>query len=114
MSKKINQWDELKTKNPFKVPDGYFESLTAQIMSQLPEKTDEEITVVNLWDRIKPCLYMAAMFIGIALMIKIFVTPDSKELNLSSETEMEEFYQYYEDQLTNNIYREMVYLNDFE
>jgi hypothetical protein len=114
MSNKINQLDKLKTKNPFKVPDGYFESLTAQIMSQLPEKTDEETKIVSLWDRIKPCLYMAAMFIGIALMIKIFVTPVSESLNLSSEMEMEEFYQYYEDQLTNNIYHEIVYLNEFE
>jgi hypothetical protein len=114
MSKKINQWDEIKTKNPFKVPDGYFEGLTAQIMFQLPEKIDEETKVVSLWDRAKPWLYMAAMFVGIAFMMKIFVTPSPVGLNLTSTVEMEEFYQYYEDQLTDNIYHETVYLNEVE
>jgi hypothetical protein len=114
MDNEINQWDELKNKNPFKVPDGYFNHLTAQIMSQLPEKTDEEAKIVSLWERTKPWLYMAAMFIGIAFMMKIFVSPSPEGLNLTSEAEVEEFYQYYEDQLANTIYHEAIYLDELE
>jgi hypothetical protein len=114
MNEKIKQWDKLGDKNPFKVPEGYFEGLTAQIMSRLPKKTNEETKVVSLWERTKPWLYMAAMFAGIALMMKIFVPSSPEGLNLTSVTEVEEFYQYYEDQLAGNIYHETIYLDEFE
>lgn len=114
MAKKIKHLEEIGTNNPFKVPEGYFEGLTNQIMEQLPEKYEQEIAPVSLWQRVKPWVYMAAMFAGIALMIKTFVgSPDSnKGLNLTSSVDIEEFYSYYEDQFASIAYHESLYLDE--
>ena len=57
----------------FKVPDGYFENLTSEVMNKLPEK--EKVAFkeehVSTWTRLKPLFYMAAMFIGAALIIRV-------------------------------------------
>ncbi|MBR5192931.1 MAG: hypothetical protein IKW37_00715 [Bacteroidaceae bacterium] len=68
------------TKNPFQVPEGYFESFTQELMSKLPEKeTCVPIAEPNLWTRVKPWLYMTAMFLGIMLSVRIFVGEPQKE-----------------------------------
>ena len=57
----------------FKVPDGYFENLTSEVMNKLPEK--EKVAFkeehVSTWTRLKPLFYMAAMFVGAALIIRV-------------------------------------------
>ena len=57
----------------FKVPDGYFENLTSEVMNKLPEK--EKVAFkeehISTWTRLKPLFYMAAMFIGAALIIRV-------------------------------------------
>ena len=62
------------TKNPFHAPEGYFENFSQELMSKLPEK-DSYIpeAETNLWTRVKPWIYMAAMFVGIMLSVRIFV-----------------------------------------
>lgn len=69
------------TKNPFKVPDGYFTDFTQELMSKLPEKEMQFATQeVTLWQRVKPWIYMTAMFCGIMLSVRIFVgNPKSME-----------------------------------
>lgn len=115
MSKNVNKLDEIKKDNPFRVPENYFDNLTQNIMSNLPERVSEEQETITLWKRMQPWVYMAAMFAGIALMIKIFVgSPDVSKnagLNLTSSAEIEEFYQYYEEQLANSYYHESLFLN---
>ena len=59
--------------NPFKVPEGYFENFAVQMMDQLPEKTPAVTPAVTLWTRIKPWIYMTAMFCGIMLMVQTFM-----------------------------------------
>lgn len=66
---------KLGKENSFKVPDGYFENLTSEVMNKLPEKKvafKEE--PVSTWTRLKPLLYMAAMFVGAALIIRVAST----------------------------------------
>ena len=62
--------------NSFKVPDGYFENLASEVMNKLPEK--EKVVFkeepVSTWTRLKPLLYMAAMFVGAALIIRVAST----------------------------------------
>jgi hypothetical protein len=115
MTKKVNRLEEIGNKNSFKVPEGYFDGLTDKIMSQLPEKVQEQ-KVVSLWERVQPFLYLAAMFAGIWLMLNLFVNSPQKMggLNLTSSADIEEFYQYYEDQLVNNMYSESFYFDDNE
>lgn len=66
-----NKLDELKDRNPFRVPDGYFESFTENMMSRLPEKTVAEPNVISIYDRVKPWLYMAAAFVGLILLFNV-------------------------------------------
>lgn len=56
----------------FKVPEGYFENLTSEVMNKLPEK--EKVALMEeptAWTRMKPWVYMAAMFVGAALIIRV-------------------------------------------
>lgn len=82
------------TDNPFTVPEGYFENLTSQVMSQLPEqkKPDFQIKQPTRWDRFKPWTYMAAMFAGAALLINIGKynkNPFDDSANLAAGNEIE-------------------------
>lgn len=83
------------TENPFRVPDGYFENLTSEIMNRLPEKEDwdAEREEPTTWQKIRPWLYMAAMFVGAALIIRVAssgdVPTDERMVAEETETEME-------------------------
>lgn len=79
MKTELNNLDRLKGKNPFIVPEGYMEGLTDDIMSRLPEKPSEEVKVkISLMDRVRPWLYMAAVFAGLGFFFKVLVNPDKK------------------------------------
>ena len=64
---------KLGKEDSFKVPGGYFENLTSEVMNKLPEK--EKVVFkeepVSTWTRLKPLLYMAAMIVGAALIIRV-------------------------------------------
>lgn len=64
---------KIGTENPFTVPEGYFERLTSNVMDSLPEKEESPFVVkeITTWDRVKPWVYMAAMFVGAALIIRV-------------------------------------------
>ena len=52
---------KLGKENSFKVPDGYFENLTSEVMNKLPEK--EKVAFkeepVSTWTRLKPLLHVS-------------------------------------------------------
>lgn len=60
------------------VPEGYFEDFASRMMSSLPERpelTDPQARMEvpsTLWQRIRPYVYMAAMFAGVWCMLKMF------------------------------------------
>ena len=84
------------TENPFRVPEGYFESLTSEVMNRLPEK-EKSLGAIRkestMWERVRPWLYMTAMFIGAALIIRVASTDRTPAADRvaaeESETEME-------------------------
>lgn len=80
MGKEDNILKKAGTQNPFSVPDHYFEDFSRNLMAKLPEKEPlplpEEPT---LWQRVKPWIYMAAMFCGIMLSVRVFVGEPQKE-----------------------------------
>ena len=45
MKEEDNILKQIGTDNPFRVPDGYFENLTSEVMNRLPEK--EKLTAVQ-------------------------------------------------------------------
>ena len=71
-------------KNPgFKVPENYFEDFNQRMADMLP---DVEITPVDIkptmWQRVKPLVYMAAMFAGVWCMLHVFsMFTDTSNLN---------------------------------
>lgn len=67
--------------NSFHVPDGYFEDFTLELMDKLPERKKIAIgrKEPTRWERMKPWVYMAAMFIGAALIIRVASTRGSAD-----------------------------------
>lgn len=61
------------TENPFTVPEGYFANFTEQLMDKLPEREIQPAPQLTLWARVKPWVYMAAMFCGLMLSVRMFV-----------------------------------------
>ena len=75
----MKQEDQLLAKygkeSGMKVPEGYFSDLEKNILSSLPPyKKAEHKIELSRWHRVKPYVYLAAMFCGIWLMMKVFHT----------------------------------------
>lgn len=60
-------------KTPFTVPEGYFEEFNRRMKEQLPPQNGEteEGVRITTWQRIKPLLYLAAMFVGMIVCVKV-------------------------------------------
>lgn len=72
--------------NPFKVPEGYFDNFTTQLMDKLPEKPDAiEVQPVTKWMKFRPYVYMAAMFIGAVLMVKAIHFIESEKVSSAQQ-----------------------------
>ena len=91
MGKEDNILRKAGTSNPFRVPNHYFENFTQELMNKLPEKEPMPLmSEPTLWERVKPWLYMTAMFCGIMLSVKVFVgVPKKDEFPAISQTEVE-------------------------
>ena len=117
-----------KSKTPFKVPENYFENFNEDIMNLLPEKEFKPPVKVTMWDKTKPWVYLAAMFLGLYVMINFLinngpsvtqepviaeqaseaVTSTSSYWSTVHITE-EEFYEYLEDQLIDDGFYDYMY-----
>lgn len=78
--------DKYGTDSGFRVPDGYFEELNLRIMESLPQYPEApRVVEMSLWQKVKPYVYLAAMFAGIWVMMKVFHTVSSADsLNLDN------------------------------
>ncbi|MDR0756675.1 MAG: hypothetical protein LBF85_02380 [Tannerella sp.] len=115
MEAKQSKLEKLKGQNPFRVPEGYMEGLTSQIMSRIPEDMPKrETKILSLNERIRPLLYLAAVFIGFIFLFRVFivpVTPKSDTLQGESvsvgESEMvnedEEYLEYLQQEYNRNL-----------
>lgn len=117
---------EIGNKVPFKVPENYFSELNDSIMANLPEKEAPVVEVVTMWDKVKPWLYMAAMFLGLFFTIRLITTStqpnptNAKENTASTITSSqqnywndvsiseEEFFDYIETQFVDEDYYDLV------
>ena len=106
-NKEKNIEDELRARQPFRVPEGYFEGFTDDFMCRLPQKAAPEAKVINFYGRIKPWLYMAAMFAGIIILFNVYhkpaelsdeLNPDFMSINVDlEEGDDEEFLEIFEE-----------------
>lgn len=99
LSNKASTYPKMKEKNydilesagrrdGMTVPEGFFDAFADRMQNQLPENPDAErpVTTVlsrGVWDRIRPFVYMAAMFAGIWCMLKMFTLMGDHPVDLS-------------------------------
>ena len=113
---------------PFKVPENYFLQLNESIMAKLPEKKAPVIRKVTMWEKTKPWVYLAAMFLGLFFTIKVLTTStrtNSSEKNTASTSisqqdywsdvkiSEEEFFNYIEAQFVDENYYDLVNSQDY-
>lgn len=128
MKAKVNKLTDIDSKNPFTVPESYFETLSDQVMSRLPDREVSHPIKVSIWTKAKPLVYMAAMFIGTYFIIQVmFKSGDEQNMSVDRgviesqyisstdnywsnvQVSEDEFYNYLEDQLVDDGYYEYMY-----
>ena len=88
-----NQEEKLKEKygvDPhFKVPEGYFENVYKEIGDKLPAYPEvHRIVELSRWQKVKPYVYLAAMFGGIWCMMQMFhIVSSRSDMNLDNPPE---------------------------
>lgn len=94
MGKEINKEEQLLLdrfgrKGPWKVPERYFAQMMTEVEGKLPEQPQAQRYVeMTRWQKLKPYVYLAAMFIGIWVMMNVFGrVMTSRELNLDNPPE---------------------------
>lgn len=103
----MNEEDYLNSKmgkrNPFTVPEGYFEQLTSQVMQKLPEEKVEKPALIK---RLRPWLYAAAcVCVGVFIAAVAFNNNNEevrKQMRIATaeQKSVESYYSdsYYEDE----------------
>lgn len=86
------------------VPEGYFDSFAANMMSRLPQKAPVATPKRTLWMKMRPYTYLAAMFAGVWLMMWVFNdiagTPSYNRMSdnpaIAGVLGSDQLYQYYD------------------
>lgn len=82
-----NILDKIGRRDRLAVPEGFFEDFARRMQAELPENPDAENTRVlapkTFWERVRPFVYMAAMFAGIWCMLKMFTLMSTSPVDLS-------------------------------
>ncbi|MGV8962598.1 MAG: hypothetical protein ACOH2V_04365 [Candidatus Saccharimonadaceae bacterium] len=111
---------DIDKKEPFKVPEDYFYQFNQLIMANLPERNVATHRKVTLWQKTKPWVYMAAMFLGLFFTIKTLISLPSANNTADTTTPKynnwsdvriseEEFFDYVETQFVDENYYDLVY-----
>ncbi|MDE7025042.1 MAG: hypothetical protein K2O88_04080 [Paramuribaculum sp.] len=67
--------NRIKSQSGMTVPDGYFEDFAIRMEQMLPEQEFERQPNVlprSWWQKVRPYAYLAAMFMGVWCMMKVF------------------------------------------
>ena len=104
--------------NPFKTPEGYFEHFHEQLMDSLPEhKVIVQLQQVTLFTRIKPWLYMVAMFASIIFLVQGLMFVQEKKFSTTLSATEEIYYDEADQFMYSSLYNEYVlysYLTTYE
>lgn len=98
---------------PFKVPEGYFEHFHEQFINNLTEKEPASVPTeqgpVTFMMRIKPLLYMAAMFAGIIFIVQGIMYVKESHLTTDNIVAFEDVYTDEVDHfMSSSLYNEYV------
>ncbi|MDE5728376.1 MAG: hypothetical protein K2H83_05180 [Duncaniella sp.] len=71
--------DKASRNDGFTVPEGYFEDFAARMEARLPRQEWEDaaegkaaVVPRSWWQKVRPYVYMAAMFMGVWMMMHVF------------------------------------------
>ena len=81
----MNKFIDIPDKNPFKVPDKYFEDVNRKIISDIYDE-NKVVRKVSIHHRFRTSLMIAASFAGFILIgytALILLTPDKKNIQVS-------------------------------
>lgn len=72
----------------YTTPEGYFEELEKRLLAQLPTEAPSEAEAprLMLWVRLRPILYLAAMFVSMSLLFRAVHTPERVPATTASIT----------------------------
>lgn len=79
----------------FIVPDNFFDDFNKKMAESLPEVKITEEEKPTMWVKVRPFIYMAAMFAGVWLMMNIFslgkssATGEQRAANISAGVSVE-------------------------
>ncbi len=77
--------ERLSRKNPFQVPEGYFDSFTEQVMSQIPVQQQRARHMM-----LRPWMYAAACLVVVVFSVALYfskIAPDTPEMPQVAVTE---------------------------
>lgn len=74
-------------RNPFRVPDGYFDNFAAQMMQQLPEKPERKAQAKQVWLR-KPLYYAAACIAVLLISVTAWLLMPETDMQTTVPTQM--------------------------
>lgn len=125
MEEHSNILEKLGKENHFRVPENYFEDFSAKMEKRLDEtsvqntqaKDQPKVTLQsNIWIRIRPILYVAAMIIFLYGITYVVIQPKVKEAQMqemqASTEEMDDLQQYLYDDLDTEDMYEMLSMNN--
>jgi hypothetical protein len=103
-------------------PEGYFDNFASAMMERLPQKQSQAAPAKRtLWLRVRPYIYMAAMFGGVWLMMWMFNdmagTPSYKRMAdnpvIANVLATDQVYQYYDTDVEDIDILDDMYENDY-
>jgi len=74
MEKNSDLLDKINHRSGMTVPEGFFEDFARQMQAKIDEQPKPTANVLqpSAWQRVRPYVYLAAMFGGIWCMVKLF------------------------------------------
>lgn len=77
MEKENDILTKINGKSGMTVPEGYFADFAKRMSQELPPRqttAEEKMPQRTLWQQVRPYVYLAAMFMGIWCMLKMFTS----------------------------------------
>lgn len=101
-----------------KVPEGYFADFASRMAKELPAQDFEneqssKVLPRSRWQQMRPYIYLAAMFMGIWCMMKMFNLMQQSDANLSIDNNPALISALNDDAFAEDFYYEE-YIDDYE